>query len=388
MRALLDDAGRRRTRSTRRSCAGSTTTRARCSSSSPSRLGRPERARRRRALRPAGRGARRPGDARRRLGGGGRADPARGRGRGASRRSAVYVAVAKPEAVARGASGSARLLRAQGYRAEVEQAGPLHEGAAEAGGPARSRHDGDRRDGIDVKDMGSGEQKHTTDMNEVLADGASAGAMKAPRPNDYRDHWAGQLRAEQVGETIRVAGWVHRRRDHGGLIFIDLRDRTGLLQLVFRPEEAPDAHAIAERLRSEHVISVSGELVRREQGAVNPNLPTGEVELVVREHRAAGRERDAAVPDRRGRPGRRGAAPALPLPRPAQAGDARQRSSCAIGSSRRSATSSATRASSRSRRRSSPAPRPRARATSSSRAGCCAAPGTRCRSRRRSSSSC
>ncbi|HEY6780421.1 MAG TPA: aspartate--tRNA ligase [Thermoleophilaceae bacterium] len=107
--------------------------------------------------------------------------------------------------------------------------------------------------------------------------------MKAPRPNGYRDHWAGELRAEQVGETLRVAGWVHRRRDHGGLIFIDLRDRTGLLQLVFRPEEAPGAHAIAERLRSEHVISVSGELVRREQGAVNPNLPTGEVELVVRD---------------------------------------------------------------------------------------------------------
>ncbi len=107
--------------------------------------------------------------------------------------------------------------------------------------------------------------------------------MKAPRANDYRDHWAGQLRAEQIGETLRVAGWVHRRRDHGGLIFIDLRDRTGLLQLVFRPEEAPAAHAIAERLRSEHVISVSGELVEREQGAVNPNLPTGEVELVVRE---------------------------------------------------------------------------------------------------------
>jgi aspartyl-tRNA synthetase len=107
--------------------------------------------------------------------------------------------------------------------------------------------------------------------------------VKPPRPNDYRDHWAGDLRAEQVGETVRVAGWVHRRRDHGGLIFIDLRDRSGLLQLVFRPEEAPAAHAVAERLRPEHVISVSGELVRRDDTAVNPNLPTGEIELVVRE---------------------------------------------------------------------------------------------------------
>jgi aspartyl-tRNA synthetase len=107
--------------------------------------------------------------------------------------------------------------------------------------------------------------------------------MKAPRPNRYRDRWAGEMRAEQVGERPRVAGWVHRRRDHGGLIFIDLRDRTGLLQLVFRPEDAPDAHAAAGRLRSEDVISASGELVRREEGTVNPTLPTGEVELAVSE---------------------------------------------------------------------------------------------------------
>ena len=107
--------------------------------------------------------------------------------------------------------------------------------------------------------------------------------MKAPRANRYRTHWAGQLRAGEVGERIRVAGWVHRRRDHGGLIFIDLRDRTGLLQLVFRPEEAPEAHAGAGGLRGEDVISVSGELVRRDEGAVNPELPTGEVELVAAE---------------------------------------------------------------------------------------------------------
>ena len=107
--------------------------------------------------------------------------------------------------------------------------------------------------------------------------------MKPPRPNGYRTHWAGQLRAADVGEQVRVAGWVHRRRDHGGLIFIDLRDRTGLLQLVFRPEEAPEAHAGAGGLRGEDVITVSGELVRRDEGAVNPELPTGEVELVAAE---------------------------------------------------------------------------------------------------------
>jgi aspartyl-tRNA synthetase len=107
--------------------------------------------------------------------------------------------------------------------------------------------------------------------------------VRPPRPNPYRTRWAGQLRADDVGEQLRVAGWVHRRRDHGGLIFIDLRDRTGLLQLVFRPEEAPEAHAAAGALRGEDVISVSGELVRRDESAVNPDLPTGEVELVAAE---------------------------------------------------------------------------------------------------------
>ena len=107
--------------------------------------------------------------------------------------------------------------------------------------------------------------------------------MKPPRPNRYRGRWAGQLRADAVGERPRVAGWVHRRRDHGGLIFIDLRDRTGLLQLVFRPEEAPEAHAAAGRLRAEDVITATGELLRREEGTVNPDLPTGEVELAVSE---------------------------------------------------------------------------------------------------------
>jgi aspartyl-tRNA synthetase len=107
--------------------------------------------------------------------------------------------------------------------------------------------------------------------------------VRGPRPNGYRTRWAGSLRAGDVGERVRVAGWVHRRRDHGGLIFIDLRDRTGLLQLVFRPEEAPAAHAAAGALRAEDVISAEGELVRREEGTVNSELPTGEVELVASE---------------------------------------------------------------------------------------------------------
>ncbi|MEJ7893137.1 MAG: aspartate--tRNA ligase [Solirubrobacteraceae bacterium] len=107
--------------------------------------------------------------------------------------------------------------------------------------------------------------------------------MIAPRANQYRDRWAGELRAADVGATVRVAGWVHRRRDHGGLIFVDLRDRSGLLQIVFHPG---DDFALAESLRSEHVVTVTGELVAREAGQINPNLSTGEVEL-----RVAGAER-------------------------------------------------------------------------------------------------
>ena len=102
------------------------------------------------------------------------------------------------------------------------------------------------------------------------------------RANRYRTAWAGDLRAGDVGGDVRVSGWVHRRRDHGGLIFIDLRDRSGLLQLVFHPEDAPDAHTAAHGLRAEDVISAEGPLVPREEENVNPEMPTGEIELNVR----------------------------------------------------------------------------------------------------------
>ncbi|MBV9684389.1 MAG: aspartate--tRNA ligase [Solirubrobacterales bacterium] len=103
----------------------------------------------------------------------------------------------------------------------------------------------------------------------------------APRPNRYRDAWCAQLTAERAGTEARVAGWVNRRRDHGGLIFIDLRDRSGVVQLVFHPETAPEAHARAHALRSEDVITAFGTVSRREPHNVNPNLVTGEVELSV-----------------------------------------------------------------------------------------------------------
>jgi aspartyl-tRNA synthetase len=104
-----------------------------------------------------------------------------------------------------------------------------------------------------------------------------------PRPNGYRDAWCGQLTADRADTPARVAGWVNARRDHGGLIFIDLRDRSGIVQLAFHPETAPKPHATAHRLRGEDVLTASGTLVRRAPENVNPRLPTGEVELSVDE---------------------------------------------------------------------------------------------------------
>jgi aspartyl-tRNA synthetase len=99
--------------------------------------------------------------------------------------------------------------------------------------------------------------------------------------NGYRDTWCGQVLGDRVGAETRVAGWVHRRRDHGGLIFIDLRDRTGIVQLVFHPEDAGGAFELGHKLRPEDVLSASGSVVQRSAETVNPDLPTGEVELKV-----------------------------------------------------------------------------------------------------------
>ncbi len=103
----------------------------------------------------------------------------------------------------------------------------------------------------------------------------------ALRPNGYRDTWCGQVLPDKVDAEVRVAGWVHRRRDHGGLVFIDLRDRTGLVQLVFHPDEAGEAFKLGHELRSEDVLSASGSVVRRSPETVNEDLPTGEVEIRV-----------------------------------------------------------------------------------------------------------
>jgi aspartyl-tRNA synthetase len=104
----------------------------------------------------------------------------------------------------------------------------------------------------------------------------------APRANTFRDAWAGDVTAARCGTEVRVAGWVHRRRDHGGLIFIDLRDRSGIVQLVVHPQASGNAFALAEDLRSEHVVSAEGEIVKRAPENVNPNLATGDIEIHVR----------------------------------------------------------------------------------------------------------
>src|SRR5262245_43396244 len=97
-----------------------------------------------------------------------------------------------------------------------------------------------------------------------------------------RTHYCGEVNERLVGSTVSVAGWVNRRRDHGGVIFVDLRDREGLLQVVFDPS-AKEVFAEAERLRGEWVIRVTGSIRPRPGGTANPNLPSGKVELVASE---------------------------------------------------------------------------------------------------------
>ena len=97
----------------------------------------------------------------------------------------------------------------------------------------------------------------------------------------YRSHVCGSLRAADVGCRVKLSGWVQNWRDHGGVVFIDLRDRYGLTQVVFNPENAPEAHAAAHTLRGEFVMQVEGEVVNRPEGTVNTKMDTGEIEILV-----------------------------------------------------------------------------------------------------------
>src|SRR5690242_1119314 len=97
-----------------------------------------------------------------------------------------------------------------------------------------------------------------------------------------RSHYCGQVNESLIGSQVAVAGWVHRRRDHGGVIFVDLRDREGLLQVVFDPDDKA-MFADAERLRSEYCIRVSGLIRARPGNTANPSLASGQVELLAKE---------------------------------------------------------------------------------------------------------
>ena len=125
-------------------------------------------------------------------------------------------------------------------------------------------------------------------QTDEMRGGGAAGATESgvgrlpdPAANGYRDTWCGRMRGPMVEDEVRVAGWVNRRRDHGGLIFIDLRDRTGIVQLVFHPDTSGAAFELAHKLRAEDVLSARGKVVRRDEETVNPALPTGEVEVAV-----------------------------------------------------------------------------------------------------------
>ncbi len=95
-----------------------------------------------------------------------------------------------------------------------------------------------------------------------------------------KTHGCGTLRATHAGESVTLAGWVHRRRDHGQLIFIDLRDRDGLVQVVIRPDDNPDAYEIANGVRGEYVLRIEGEVIERSEATRNSNIPTGDIEVV------------------------------------------------------------------------------------------------------------
>jgi len=97
-----------------------------------------------------------------------------------------------------------------------------------------------------------------------------------------KTHDCGELRSTYVGQEVTLAGWVNRRRDHGSLVFVDLRDRSGIVQVVANPDEASEAHAVAQRVRNEYVLQVDGVVRARPEGLINPDIPTGKIEVVAR----------------------------------------------------------------------------------------------------------
>ena len=120
--------------------------------------------------------------------------------------------------------------------------------------------------------------------------------MAEPLGELARTHYCGELREAHVGQTVTVMGWAATRRDLGGVVFVDLRDREGLCQVVARPEVSQAAHAAADRVRSEYVMAVTGEVEARSAETVNPNLATGQVEVLAREIRVLSEARTPVFP--------------------------------------------------------------------------------------------
>jgi len=109
--------------------------------------------------------------------------------------------------------------------------------------------------------------------------------------NWKRTHYCGDLTKDDTGKEVVLMGWAHRRRDHGGLIFVDLRDREGIAQIVFDPDNSPESHHKAETVRNEYVIAVKGKVAPRPEGTVNTNLKTGAVEILVSECKVLNRSK-------------------------------------------------------------------------------------------------
>ena len=131
-----------------------------------------------------------------------------------------------------------------------------------------------------------------------------------------RTFYCGEVTEDQIGQTVVLKGWVQKRRDLGGLIFIDLRDRTGIVQVVFNPDLSKEALETAESIRNEYVLDIKGTVVAREEATINPNLKTGKIEIQVRNGHSFKRSKDPSFCDFRssGR-GIRRCALKIPLPR-------------------------------------------------------------------------